>query len=131
MTKQLEKLPFYISAASAIVVLVTCIAVGAQLYIMAAWVSLTIALFYIIGEFTRFFLVTKVFPPEEEIEEEETSGFFEAAGEAEESAEETEETEETAGETDGESAEEAVENDDEPFEDEEYENEPVEDAFLD
>ena len=116
MLNRLEKLPFYISIVSAIVVLIACIIVGAQLYIMAAWVSLTIALFYIIGEFTRFFFATKVFPPEEAAEED--SEFLEIDAEIEELEEDV-----------GEEAEETAEGDNEA--DTEYENEPVEDAFLD
>jgi len=101
LLKPLEKLPLYVSAAAASIVLLACIAIGAALYWMAIWVSVTIALFYVIGEFVRFFLTTKVFPPEDEPVEMET--LIEDYGEEE--------------------FDEAVET--------EPESAPVEDAFLD
>ena len=65
--KPYQKLPFIISAISAIVVVLACIVAGVAVYVMAAWVSATIFVFFIIGEFVRFFLVTKVFPPEDDV----------------------------------------------------------------
>ena len=64
--KPYQKLPFILSAVSAMVVVLACIIAEVYGYMMAAWVSVTIVVFFIIGEFIRFFLVTKVFPPQEE-----------------------------------------------------------------
>ena len=69
MPKPMEKLPLYISIISAIIVLLACIITSAPLYWMAAWVSLTIILFYFIGHCVRMFLLTTVFPPAEELPE--------------------------------------------------------------
>ena len=126
LAKQLEKLSLFVSAIAATVVLIACIVIGAQLYIMAAWVSLTIALFYVIGELIRFFLVTRVFPPENEED-------FEG-----EEEEEEEEEEEDYSDQDEEERVDDEEYYDEEGEEEDFledemepENEPVENAFLD
>ena len=133
MPKQLEKLSLYISASAAIVVLVACIVIGAQLYIAAAWVSITIALFYVIGEWIRFFLATKVFPQAEDEDEDEDEEKYEyedesggGEGEVEEEFSEYEESAEE--EPDGDQEDEMA---DESDAEEDVENEPVEDAFLD
>ena len=65
MLNPLEKLPQYVSAIAAIIVLLACIAIGAPLYWMAAWVSLTIVLFYVIGQVLKYLLVSSLYPPEE------------------------------------------------------------------
>jgi len=125
MTKPLEKLPLYVSAASAIIVLVACITIGAPLYWMATWVSLTIALFYALGHLVRILIVSAVFPPEDEELSEFGLAVYEDGGEVEEANDE---------ENDGENGEEAEDGteDDDGYEDyEDAELEPVEDAFLD
>ena len=116
MANPLEKLSLYISAAAAIIVLIACIISGATLYWMAAWVSLSIVAFYLIGEGVRYFLVTSVFPPEEEEED-----YGEEYAEPEAYIESDIDTEDEMPEDDG--ADEELE--------EEAESEPVEDAFLD
>lgn len=65
MQNPFEKLPAFISATAAIVVLITCIIAQATLHLMAVWVSVSIVLFYFIGEFVRFFVTTKIFPQQE------------------------------------------------------------------
>jgi hypothetical protein len=97
----MEKIHLYICAVAAIVALLACIAIGAEIYEMALIVSVTIGVFYIIGQCIRMFLITSVFPPEQPAEE----------------------TEELAELEDG--------QEDEVQEDDEELNEPVEDAFLD
>ena len=59
--RPLEKLPLYVSAGAAVIVLVACIISEATLYWMAAWVSLAIVLFYFIGHALRLFLLSYVF----------------------------------------------------------------------
>jgi hypothetical protein len=99
----MEKIHLYICAIAAIVALLACIAVGAEIYEMALIVSVTIGVFYIIGQCIRMFLITSVFPPEPPAEE----------------------TEEFADLED--------ENEDEVQDDDIVEDlhEPIEDAFLD
>lgn len=154
MVRPLEKLPLFISAGAAIIVLLACIASSAALYWMAAWVSLAIVLFYFIGHGLRMFLITTVFPYEEileddfEVEDEydheaEMTGSEEAeeAGEAENEGIESlpdgvfNEDEDDGGYDDdayaeGDDGEEDYEGDEEE-EGPEAENAPVGDAFLD
>lgn len=105
MSKPLEKLHLYLCTISAVIVTIACIIVGATLYWMAAAVSVTIIMFYFIGQVVRFYLSTQVFPAEE----------------VEELEDEMEEEMEIDELEDYESSDE--------LEDEELE--PVEDAFLD
>ena len=124
MSKPLEKLPLYVSAASAIIVLLACIAVGATLYSMAAWVSSTIAIFYFIGHGVRFFLVTMVFPPDEEEYEVRFNAEDAEEADSDSTGEESYSNEEYNDEFYNEVEEELDD-------DVEKELEPVENAFLD
>jgi hypothetical protein len=94
MLKPLEKLHLQLCIAAALVVAIACIISGSTPFWMAAWVSLTIVLFYVIGECLRFFLTTQVFPAEEEadepealLDEEEMLPVFDDAEETEEALE--------------------------------------------
>ncbi|MCL1988131.1 MAG: hypothetical protein FWG64_09215 [Firmicutes bacterium] len=69
MTKPLAKMPAYVSTIAAIIVLLACIAIQAELMWMAVSLSLTILVFYVIGTAARLFLLAKVFPPEIATEE--------------------------------------------------------------
>ena len=71
MSNPLEKLHLRICAAAAAVVTIACIVVGAELLWTSIWVSGTIAMFYVVGSFVRYFMTTNVFPVEEEVEVEE------------------------------------------------------------
>ena len=113
--KEFKKLPFYTSAAAAVVVLIACIIMRAHLFWMAIWVSLSIVLFFVIGEFIRFFIVTQVFPPEPEQDD-----FLEY--DDEDHVEDSDDVEEPLD---------IDEEDDEENDDSEVQNEPVEDSFLD
>jgi len=158
LVKPLGKFPVYVSAIAAILVLVSCIVIGAALHEMAFWVSLTIVMFFLIGHLFRLYVVDVFFPPELEFEEEEEGLTMEemyemgqddnAAGYAEEAYEEESygeesygeesygnEPEEAYGQEGGHSADvaEMPEGDDD-YEDEgfdEDESEAVENAFLD
>jgi hypothetical protein len=70
-------MPVIISIVAAILVLITCILVRAPLPSLAFMVSLAIVAFFIIGYVLRVWLVMTVFPPAEEIPEEE--GMYELA----------------------------------------------------
>ena len=118
MSGFLEKLHLYVCIIAAIVMSVVCILIGAPLYQMAAWVSLTIVVFYVIGQFVRYFLVTNVFPPQEVLMEE-----------LEEQAEEAEDEEALEDEEEDEALYDDDEEDEALYADEE--TEPVEDPFLD
>ena len=123
--KPLEKLPVYVSAVSAIIVLVACIIIGAALHWMAAWVSMTIVLFFVIGHFVRLFLLSKVFPQMEmELPDYEDIVFGgEEPDEQDEFNEQNEQDEEVS---------ENEEGDEDELEGElDADSEPVEDAFLD
>lgn len=109
-TKPLEKLPVYLCTIAAIIVLIACIAVGAQLFTMAMTVSITIVVFFIIGLIVRIFLITQVLPPEEEMPLVDDDDRFFIAG--------VDETSEINDESD-------------ELNEVEDENAPVEDAFLD
>ncbi|MCL2398229.1 MAG: hypothetical protein FWC91_00620 [Defluviitaleaceae bacterium] len=104
--KPLEKLPVYLCTIAAIIVLLACIAVGAQLFTMAMTVSVTIVVFFIVGIVVRIFLIPLVQFPENEEPLVDDERFF-------------------AVEIEGTSE---IDND---FDESTEENEPVEDAFLD
>ena len=117
MSKPLEKLPHYISAIAAIIVLLACILIGAPLYWMAAWVSFAIALFYVIGQVLRYFLVSQLYPhplEEEELHDDEYSPYDGISRDPDEEEVDVSDL---------------LEDDDEG--EMEAESEPVEDAFLD
>lgn len=119
----LEKFHLYLSAAAAVVVLLACIAIGAELHWMAFYVSVTIVSFYVIGQFLRYFLMTKVFPPQEETPGDEE--FFDIEPEEDDADDDTDIDADADVDADADAEEE-----DEELGDVE-ENEPVEDAFLD
>jgi len=106
----LGKLPAYISTIAAIIVLLACIAIEAELLQMAIWLSTTIAVFYVIGAVARLVLLAKVFPPQED------------AAETDEDDDDDDDDEEDEDEDYDEDDEQA---------DEDLENTPVENAFLD
>jgi|GEM_PF-2647089 len=127
MPESLKKLPYIISAIAAIVVLLACIIVGADIYWMAIWVSAAIGIFLVIGWCIRLFMVMAVFPPEEEPESELSSFLGEMIAEAQEEHEEHGEgvaaTASAVGAMSGEDGEEEIE--------EEAESGAVGNAFLD
>ena len=108
MSKPLEKFPYCVSAVAAIVVLISCIAVGAPLHMMASWVSLTIVVFLLLGFAFRMMLVTAFFPLEAEEGEEGEDGIVMEL--YEEPQAENEEGGEVANVADGEGLEEEAES---------------------
>jgi len=58
----MEKMHITVSIFAALVVTAVCIAMRASLYQMAVWVSVSIVIFYLIGQTMRIFLTYKVFP---------------------------------------------------------------------
>ena len=78
MPNRMDKLHLYICIVAAFIVTIIGIVRNESLYRLSIWVTLTIVIFYILGQITRFYLANKVFPtinedtdPAEEKEEDE------------------------------------------------------------
>jgi hypothetical protein len=54
MPSRMEQLHLYIAIAAAFVVTVICIVRNETLYTTSIWIPLTIIVFYLIGQFTRY-----------------------------------------------------------------------------
>jgi hypothetical protein len=82
-TSQLRfsKIQLLISILAGLPVVVLCLIMDTNLFFMATWTSIAIAVFWLLGNMVRFFLQTKVFPPPEIVEpnEDEESGNEEGA----------------------------------------------------
>ena len=65
MFKWQEKMHLYITVAAALTMTVNGIVSGVTFFQMAVWVSLTIVAFYTIGQLVRYYINTKVFPPQD------------------------------------------------------------------
>ena len=62
---RLEKLHIYICIIAAFTATVVCIIMGETLYRMCVWISLSIIVFYVLGQITRLYIMSKVFPQAE------------------------------------------------------------------
>ena len=65
MTSRLDKLQWYLPAVATIAVIVSCIIISAPLIWMAIWVVVACVVFYVMGDYMRYYLRSRVFPPEE------------------------------------------------------------------
>jgi hypothetical protein len=112
-----RKLPAFISAFAAVIMLIALIITQAALYWMAIWVSITIAGFFIMGLAVRS-VVARAMPPEVDETMPGMERTFEEAPE---------------DETANESPEARSATDDDPMDNsyDDYLNDPVEDAFMD
>lgn len=59
--ERMSKLHLYITLIAALVVTVVSILCNVSLYHMSVWVSVTIVVFYVIGQVVRIYLTNKVF----------------------------------------------------------------------
>jgi uncharacterized protein YybS (DUF2232 family) len=71
MNEYFNRIHLLISTLAALVVTAVCVIRQENLYWMAMWVSATIAMFYVIGLFTRSYIITRIFPPPLAMEPEE------------------------------------------------------------
>ena len=63
---RLDKLHIYLCIIAAFTATVVCIVTHESLYRMCVWITLSIIVFYILGQIMRFYIVNKIFPKAEE-----------------------------------------------------------------